>query len=429
MARSHAQSMNAMPEITFERTALYEEVWTMPLTRLGEKYGLSDNGIRKICNALNIPLPNGGHWAKVAAGHKVPRIPLPQEAERTTFMSRPGGEQDDWKSPEDAKWLAERIAFEERPENRITVEEKPTRWHKVVLPIRDDLREAAKEAEKAKREEERRKKHPQLRNEPNWAALRWPSFSYHGQILCHSPRSSPTRLTPLTYERGLLILNTLCHEAERRGFTVAFNEQRGRIEFKGYGGEIEVRITESLEDKLRSEKNDGERKPRVVEYKEPTGKLRLYIGNAWSETGISDDKDGKIEAKLNRVFIRVYRIVVRERERKREQEARDRAYEIEARKRAESEARQREEEARKLRDRRRRRSLVVEAKQWKTATLIREYVTHVMNSAQPAAGTTTWTDWALSVADGLDPTGERSESLQTTDGVTTMIRRGSPLQD
>lgn len=50
----------------FERISLYEEVWTTPLTKLGKKYGLSDNGLRKVCKALSIPLPKAGHWAKVA---------------------------------------------------------------------------------------------------------------------------------------------------------------------------------------------------------------------------------------------------------------------------------------------------------------------------------------------------------------------------
>lgn len=30
--------------IKFERQSLYEEVWSEPRTRLGKKYGLSDNG-------------------------------------------------------------------------------------------------------------------------------------------------------------------------------------------------------------------------------------------------------------------------------------------------------------------------------------------------------------------------------------------------
>jgi hypothetical protein len=72
-------------EIEFERLALYEEVWSTPLTKLGEKYGMSDNGIRKVCKAMNIPLPKVGHWARVEAGQDVARTELPTEADLTTF--------------------------------------------------------------------------------------------------------------------------------------------------------------------------------------------------------------------------------------------------------------------------------------------------------------------------------------------------------
>jgi hypothetical protein len=419
-----------MTEIIFERASLYDEVWTTPLTRLCEKYGLSDNGLRKVCKALNIPLPNGGHWAKVAAGHKVPRIPLPSDADRTTFINRPGGEEHEFKVSEDEAWLAERIAFEEREENRITAVEKPTRWHNVVAPIRDELRKAVKEADVLKRDAERAKKNPRLRQEPNWSGSSWQWFADRGQILCHTHKSSPTRVSPLTCERTLVMLNTVCREAERRIWLVSFNGERGRIEFKGYGGTIEVRITERLDNKRRTERNEWDNKPRVVEYKEPTGKLRLYIGDSWSESDVSDDTEEKLEAKLNRVFMRMYRAIVRQRERKREQEARERAWQIEAAKREAAEARRREEEARKERERRRRRSLIVEAKQWKTATLIREYAAHVAESGvQGKLGKEAWTAWAFGVADALDPTEERAASLKTIDGIGAMIRRFQHIGD
>jgi hypothetical protein len=75
--------------ITFQRAALYEEVWSEPLPTLAKKYGLSDNGLRKICKALSIPLPAAGYWAKRAAGDPAPRTALPPTAERTSFTSNP----------------------------------------------------------------------------------------------------------------------------------------------------------------------------------------------------------------------------------------------------------------------------------------------------------------------------------------------------
>lgn len=49
------------------RGQLYEEVWSMPLSQLCERYGLSDNGLRKVCRRLSVPVPPRGYWAKVEA--------------------------------------------------------------------------------------------------------------------------------------------------------------------------------------------------------------------------------------------------------------------------------------------------------------------------------------------------------------------------
>ena len=45
---------------TIKREELYEEVWSAPLTQLCARYGLSDNGLRKMCKRLNVPVPGGG---------------------------------------------------------------------------------------------------------------------------------------------------------------------------------------------------------------------------------------------------------------------------------------------------------------------------------------------------------------------------------
>ena len=45
---------------TVKREELYEEVWSTPFTRLCAKYGLSDNGLRKVRKRLNVPVPEGG---------------------------------------------------------------------------------------------------------------------------------------------------------------------------------------------------------------------------------------------------------------------------------------------------------------------------------------------------------------------------------
>jgi hypothetical protein len=50
--------------IKLERKKLYKEVWTEPMSRLAPKYGLSDNGLKKICKKLSVPVPpeNGNRF-------------------------------------------------------------------------------------------------------------------------------------------------------------------------------------------------------------------------------------------------------------------------------------------------------------------------------------------------------------------------------
>jgi hypothetical protein len=60
---------------SFERQSLYEAVWKEPITKLAKQYSISDVGLRKICAALEVPIPPRGYWAKLAHG-KAPQRPL-----------------------------------------------------------------------------------------------------------------------------------------------------------------------------------------------------------------------------------------------------------------------------------------------------------------------------------------------------------------
>ena len=59
------------------REELYEKVWSTPGTKLAEELGISDVAITKRCKKLNVPRPSRGYWAKLAAGKKPRKLPLP----------------------------------------------------------------------------------------------------------------------------------------------------------------------------------------------------------------------------------------------------------------------------------------------------------------------------------------------------------------
>jgi len=70
----------------FERDALYEAVWKEPITKLAKQYSISDVGLRKICVALEVPMPPRGYWAKLAHG-KAPPLPLlPPSKVKPTYI-------------------------------------------------------------------------------------------------------------------------------------------------------------------------------------------------------------------------------------------------------------------------------------------------------------------------------------------------------
>ena len=77
------EALKTRTETFVTREELYKQVWETPMSRLGKEYGLTDNGLRKICDRLNIPYPPRGHWAKKAAGQKVVTYKLPPRKEDT----------------------------------------------------------------------------------------------------------------------------------------------------------------------------------------------------------------------------------------------------------------------------------------------------------------------------------------------------------
>jgi integrase len=73
---------------TFKREALYELVWSESTRTLSKRLGISDVGLAKACRRANIPTPDRGYWARVAAGQPCGKIALPPlRAGRGTVIS------------------------------------------------------------------------------------------------------------------------------------------------------------------------------------------------------------------------------------------------------------------------------------------------------------------------------------------------------
>lgn len=73
---------NDLSENVVTRESLYEQAWSTPMTKIGERYRVSSSYLARVFTSLNIPRPPVGYWAQVAAGKGNARPVLPE--------SRPG---------------------------------------------------------------------------------------------------------------------------------------------------------------------------------------------------------------------------------------------------------------------------------------------------------------------------------------------------
>lgn len=88
-------------EIRVTRDTFFERVWSEPVAKLAEEWGLSGRGLAKACRRLEIPVPPCGFWARLEAGQR-PRRPRlgtlpPGEAEEIVIWALEG------QTPGDAK--------------------------------------------------------------------------------------------------------------------------------------------------------------------------------------------------------------------------------------------------------------------------------------------------------------------------------------
>jgi hypothetical protein len=250
------------------------------------------------------------------------------------------------------------------------------------------------------------------RSELSSDAARWVSIERSGQRLLDLQGPRAFRVTAQTLERALAVTNTIAHAGQVRGFALRDDVEEGRIALVGHATEIQFRITEQLDTRLRKSSWSKEQNET---YKVPTGRLRLTISRRRREGPFfEDDRWARLENRLNQFFEAVYREVVNEwrsarTEAVRSRQLREREQKVLDRKRI-RQARRREEDE----ERARRYELTLESQHWAKAERIRSYVEHLrrgIDSGRPEVES--WISWALQVADDLDRTAERLAKLSS----------------
>jgi hypothetical protein len=326
--------------------------------KVAPEFGLSGNGLAKLCQREGIPVPERGYWAKLAHGKRVKRPSL-----------------------QPAKGDSETLVIKATPSNRSTLESS------MPEPLAALLR-----AERATLEPIAVPNSPK----PHRLVEAWPRPQ--------KPSYGMSWFTAEGESRRRRIASILFREIERRGGTVSASEEHERDTHRFNVTFFNETIEVSFRERLTMVKVPPD--PRqsysygMTEY-HPTGLLRLRFEN-YLDVPIrrewNDRETKRLEERLREILIGLYIAIEAERlrnerfrqERQREAEAERRRWEREERERGEREAVQ---------------ALLTEVNAWDDARRIRGYVA-AMKDGQRALPD--WINWALGIADKLDPSKKKA---------------------
>lgn len=363
------------------REQLYELVWSEPMQVIAPRLGLSDVGLKKVCNRLRVPTPGRGYWAKKAAGvaphrAKLPKLPASVRANQriAVFSGRSRSAQE--KKAEGTGPVADQARYEALPEHRIVVPELLTDPHALVAASIRFLR-------RAKTDQQHR-------------------------LVLGSGRCLAVAVTLDSVDRAMLIYDTLIKACEARGFAVEVTVNEQTVATVVTVGEEAVGIV--IEERIDRVEHPAPQKaawpyaPKTYDYV-PTGRLAIrfqhpYLGvrQSWS-----DGKRQRVEDCLNNVMVGLVTTAEALKAQRRAREAAHRDFLAEQERQRLAEQR-RQEEAGRIR------ALDATLMAWRKSALVREYA-DAMRQAVAATGRmsdgeplSSWLEWVENYADRIDPT-------------------------
>jgi hypothetical protein len=376
-----------MNEKTYEvsRSELYEQVWTVPMSKLAKRYGISDVGLAKICKRNNIPRPARGYWARKEAGYKVVKLPLP-----------PGDDSIITVNPNPFSLIFSRgkdsalkvISSHDSNNERVVVPERLSNPHPLIKQSSELLKAC----------------------EPSDFGLLEPPKKGCLDIV----------VSKNTLRRALRIMDTIIKSLEKRGHGVFLSESSTKTKI------LDVTVSFGINEKLTTKKKQPKDHDLggyykfghslFVEERVPSGNLCLTIHDEaryWSYGCQQNWNDGKkqrledrigsfIEGLVNVAFATMEHIRQEEEEKRKrieyEKKRRD-----ERRRKAELKKRYHEEQQRVL-------NLISDAENWDKAKTIRAYIQEIERLASIGKlpldldrDVEEWLKWARAQADRLDP--------------------------
>lgn len=367
------------------REKLYEMVWSRPMTHVASEFGISGNGLAKVCRKMDVPYPPRGHWAKYAAGKAPPAtaLPPPKKSGIETTIITATAVSSSGVSPITEAQKSRDAAVELI--GTIDVPERLTRPHPIIAGWID--------------ERKRRQQEARLQSDP------WRRDLYKVGDFTDADR------------RRHRILNALFRTLEREGGKIVQNDRRELL-YEKNGESVEFQLRDKLK-QVRRPLNEREKRWASSSDRgwrqelEPTGKLifefKTYLrGNLrreWLETD-ARPMEGML-SEIAATFLAAIPMLIDARREREESERRWREAEH---------LRHEEEQRRKLEEARWRRFIEL-SQSAHEAELAREFLAR-LRAVEPdlceAAGGETvgqWVEWAEKRIAEKDPLSRRPAEI------------------
>lgn len=381
---------------TYKREQLYKEVWSEPVVKVAEKYGVSDVAIHKVCKTLNVPTPPLGYWAKVKAGAEVKKTPLPKTSGATQITGAKTFDGVKERATGTVRKPLEFLSEEEREKVLLAAQEikmpaENAQLHKKIVAYRTVVKNWNQKDTKAK------------------GAQRNKDYYY-------SPPFLAGVISSESLPRVYRILDALLRQVESLGGSVdddlslRIRKEHVRLEIVEGQDKVPHMITKDeaqallkFQDAKRHHSWASEPQIRKYDYVF-NGRLRISVRQA---RYFRDTDKVNVESRLGEVLIELYEESEKVRlERVAKEEA--------ARKQAEAE--RRKEERRKRYNEEVEKTIALEnaALDYEAACRIRAYVKAVTASCgsdEIDDESTAWVDWAMKKADWFDPIVARDDEL------------------
>ena len=345
-----------MEKRTFTRQNLYELVWTKPLLVLAKEYQISDNGLRKICKKMHIPLPPMGHWQKVRSGVHVKRIKLPDKySGKTEVTLDERGLEDN--SPV-AKYFRLKKEIEKDPTLPLKVPEKLSKPDKLIIETRKCLLDETR------------------------------CYNPHRGIIASRDSVLNVRVSRHNLSRALRFLDALIKLLRARGHDIIIEYSRTCAVV--YGSRIEISVKEKL--KYEMYERFGYKDYSAADLL--SVKIEGYRGRTWvDDKQPIEDKLSSILAKLEVLGLELQEYRIRNEKLQREREEKERI--------------EREIKERKENEFKRFRNLFIQATMLHKANVLRQYVRTVESYAMEKGDKTeefnSWINWAMNKIAWIDP--------------------------